>query len=118
VARPEDVVVGNVSKKKLKVLLRLGKYMFQFRWGYLAALALSVLSNLLSLIGPKLSGRAIDAIGISSGGVDFDAVVRYCLLMLAAYAVSSVMAYCLQIVMINLSRGIVRRMREDISQSS
>ena len=114
VARPEDVVVGNVSKKKLKVLLRLGKYMFQFRWGYLAALALSVLSNLLSLIGPKLSGRAIDAIGISSGGVDFDAVVRYCLLMLAAYAVSSVMAYCLQIVMINLSRGIVRRMREDI----
>ncbi len=114
VARPEDVVVGNVSKKKLKVLLRLGKYMFQFRWGYLAALALSVLSNLLSLIGPKLSGRAIDAIGIRTGAVDFDAVIRYCLLMLAAYAVSSVMAYCLQIVMINLSRGIVRRMREDI----
>ncbi|MBR4185108.1 MAG: ABC transporter ATP-binding protein, partial [Clostridia bacterium] len=46
--------------------------------------------------------------------VDFDAVIRYCVLMLAAYAVSSVMAYCLQIVMINLSRGIVRRMREDI----
>ena len=113
-ARPEDIVVGNVSKKKLKVLLRLGRYMFQFRWGYLAALALSVLSNLLSLIGPKLSGRAIDAIGIQAGGVDFDAVVRYCLLMMAAYAVSSVMAYCLQIVMINLSRGIVRRMREDI----
>ena len=113
-ARPEDIVVGNVSKKKLKVLLRLGRYMFQFRWGYLAALALSVLSNLLSLIGPKLSGRAIDAIGIRAGGVDFDAVVRYCLLMMAAYAVSSVMAYCLQIVMINLSRGIVRRMREDI----
>ncbi|MBQ3707965.1 MAG: ABC transporter ATP-binding protein [Clostridia bacterium] len=88
--------------------------MFQFRWGYLAALALSVLSNLLSLIGPKLSGRAIDAIGIRTGAVDFDAVIRYCLLMLAAYAVSSVMAYCLQIVMINLSRGIVRRMREDI----
>ena len=113
-ARPEDVVVGNVSKKKLKVLLRLGKYMFQFRWGYLAALALSVLSNLLSLIGPKLSGRAIDAIGIRAGSVDFDAVIRYCVLMLAAYAVSSVRAYCLQIVMINLSRGIVRRMREDI----
>ncbi|MBQ2546043.1 MAG: ABC transporter ATP-binding protein [Clostridia bacterium] len=88
--------------------------MFQFRWGYLAALALSVLSNLLSLIGPKLSGRAIDAIGIRAGSVDFDAVIRYCVLMLAAYAVSSVMAYCLQIVMINLSRGIVRRMREDI----
>ena len=112
--RPEDTVVGNMPKKRLKVLLRLGKYMFRFRWGYLLALALSVLSNLLSLVGPKLSGRAIDAIGTVPGQVDFEEVVRTCLLMLAAYAVSSVMAYLLQLVMINLSRGIVRRMREDI----
>ncbi len=114
VTRPEDTVVANVSKKKLKVLLRLGKYMFRFRWGYLLALALSVLSNLLSLVGPKLSGRAIDAIGTVPGQVDFEEVIRTCLLMLAAYTVSSVMSYVLQLVMINLSRGIVRRMREDI----
>ena len=42
VTRPEDTVVANVSKKKLRVLLRLGRYMFQFRWGYLLALCLSV----------------------------------------------------------------------------
>ncbi len=114
VARPEDVVVGNVSKKKLKVLLRLGRYMIHAKWGYLAALALSVLSNLLSLIGPKLSGYAIDAIGIEAGKVNFDTVFFYCTLMLIAYMVSSLTAYGLQLVMINLSRGIVRRMREDI----
>lgn len=114
VARPEDVVVGNVSKKKLKVLFRLGKYMIGAKWGYLAALALSILSNLLSLIGPKLSGYAVDAIGTRAGEVDFDTVFFYCTLMLAAYIVSSLTAYALQIVMINLSRGIVRRMREDI----
>ena len=105
--RPEDTVVGNMPKKRLKVLLRLGKYMFRFRYGYLLALALSVLSNLLSLVGPKLSGRAIDAIGIRAGAVDFAAVARYCALMLVCYAASSVMAYLLQIVMVNLSRGIV-----------
>ena len=114
VTRPEDTVVANVSKKKLRVLLRLGKYMFQFRWGYLAALCLSVLSNLLSLVGPKLSGQAIDAIGVVPGQVNFPAVIRLCVLMLAAYAASSVMAYLLQLVMINLSRGIVMRMRQDI----
>lgn len=114
VARPEDVVVGNVSKKKLKVLLRLGRYMIHAKWGYLAALALSILSNLLSLIGPKLSGYAIDAIGIEAGKVNFEAVFFYCTLMLIAYMVSSLTAYGLQLVMINLSRGIVRRMREDI----
>ncbi len=112
--RPEDTVVANVSKKKLKVLLRLGKYMYHAKWGYLGALAISILSNLLSLVGPKLSGYAIDAIGIESGKVDFQTVIYYCILMLVAYVVSSVTAYVLQIVMINLSRGIVRRMREDI----
>jgi len=71
VTRPEDTVVANQSKKKLKVLLRLGKYMAHFKWGYLAAVALSVCSNLLSLIGPKLSGEAIDAIGTQPGQADF-----------------------------------------------
>ena len=112
--RPEDTVVGNMPKKRLKVLLRLGKYMFRFRFGYLLALALSVSSNLLSLVGPKLSGQAIDAIGVGPGEADFDRIVRCCLLMIGAYLVSSLMAYVLQYVMINLSRGIVKSMREDI----
>ncbi len=112
--RPEDTVVGNMPKKRLKVLLRLGKYMFRFRWGYLCALALSVLSNLLALVGPKLSGQAIDAIGIRAGGTDFSAVIRCSVLMLVCYAASSVLGYLLQLVMVNLSRGIVKKMREDI----
>jgi len=116
VARSQDVVVENVSKKKLKVLLRLGKYMYRFRYGYLLALVLSIGSNLFSLIGPKLSGFAIDAIGdgLTAGQVDFDTVIFYCCLMLGFYVVSSVMQYILQTVMIRLSRGIVKLMREDI----
>ena len=39
-----------MPKKRLKVLLRLGKYMYRFKWGYLAAIFISVMSNLLSLI--------------------------------------------------------------------
>lgn len=112
--RPEDTVVGNVSKKKLKVLLRLGKYMVQFKWRYIAALILSILSNLLSLLGPTLSGKAIDAIGIAPGQADFEAIIFNCILMIFAYIISGIMSYTLQLVMINLSRGIVKRMREDI----
>lgn len=114
VSRPEDVVVGNMPKKRLKVLLRLGKYMYKFKWGYLAAIAISILSNILSLIGPKLSGEAIDAIGIHAGEADFAVITQKCILMVIAYAISSVLAYLLQVVMINLSRGIVKNMREDI----
>lgn len=116
VARSQDVVVENVSKKKLKVLLRLGSYMYRFRWGYLLALTLSIGSNLLSLVGPKLSGYAIDAIGdgMTIGAVDFDTVIFFCGLMLIFYVLSSAMQYILQMVMIRLSRGIVKLMREDI----
>ncbi len=114
VTRPEDVVVGNMPKKRLRVLLRLGKYMYRFRWGYIAAIIISILSNLLSLVGPKLSGEAIDAIGISAGEADFAVVAEKCVLMAIAYVASSVLAYLLQIIMINLSRGIVKNMREDI----
>ncbi len=116
VARSQDVVVENVSKKKLKVLLRLWKYMVRFRWGYLLALVLSIGSNLFALVGPKLSGFAIDAIGdgLTVGTVDFDTVLYYCGLMLVFYVFSSAMQYILQMVMIRLSRGIVRLMREDI----
>ncbi|MBO5275342.1 MAG: ABC transporter ATP-binding protein [Clostridia bacterium] len=88
--------------------------MYRFRWGYLAALILSVAANLLSLIGPSLSGKAIGAIGIGPGEADFDKVIYFCTLMVIAYVLSSILSYVLQIVMINLSRGIVKKMREDI----
>lgn len=112
--RPEDTVVQNVSKKKLRVLLRLGRYMYRFKWGYIAAIAVSILSNLLSLVSPKLSGNAIDAIGIGAGQADFDEVTRCAVLMVCAYLASGILAYLLQVIMINLSRGIVKKMREDI----
>jgi len=112
--RPEDTIVENVSKKKLKVLLRLGKYMYRFKWGYIAALLFSVCSNLLSLLGPTLSGKAIDAIGTTKGGANFDTIIYYCALMVGAYVISSLFAYALQIIMIKLSQSIVMKMREDV----
>ena len=114
VTRPEDTIVENMPKKKLKVLLRLGKYMYAFRWGYIAAIALSLISNLLALVGPKLAGIAIDAIGIGKGEADFPVIIRTCILMVVFYLVSAGFSYLLQYIMINLSRGIVKKMRSDI----
>ena len=50
VTRPEDVVVAPMPQPRLKVLMSIGKYMYRFKWGYLAAIFISVMSNLLSLI--------------------------------------------------------------------
>ena len=70
--------------------------------------------NLLALYGPLLSGKAINAIGSTPGGVDFPAVFFYCACMAVFYILSSVLSYLLSVLMIHLSQRVVFRMREDV----
>ena len=111
VTTPADLPTGG---RKIRVLLRLLRYMGKVWYGYLAAFLLNVAANLLALEGPKLSGRAISALEPGVGAVDFDTVIHYCVLMALLYVLSSILSYAQQILMIHLSRGIVRRMRADI----
>ncbi len=97
-----------------KVILRLWKYLYEHKLLILAALTLTISSNLLALMGPTLAGWAIDAIGTEAGGVDFGKVFRYCGLMLLFYVVSSALSYCLSVLMIHLSQRVVFRMRQDV----
>ncbi len=62
------------KKNRKQVILRLGKYLLQHKWMLLLAVTLTVISNLLALIGPMLSGYAIDAIGSEAGQADFQKV--------------------------------------------
>lgn len=49
-------------KNRKGTILRLLVYMMQYKYLLLLALVLTIGSNLLSLVGPMLSGYAIDAI--------------------------------------------------------
>ena len=96
-----------------RLLRRLWRYMGRNRRLILLAVFLSASASLLSLYGPKLSGRAINAI-TAEGGVDFPFVLRCAGWMAACYLLSSVCSYLLQFVMIRLSRSVARQMRRDI----
>lgn len=109
-------VAPEKPKDRKKVLLRLWGYLCQHKAMVIAALLLSLVSNLLALVGPALSGSAIDAIGTKAGQVNFPKVFYYCALMLACYILSSVLSYILSVLMINLSQKIVFQMREDVFQ--
>ena len=102
-------------RDRKKVLLRMWGYLYRHKWMLLGAFVLTVTSNLLALIGPMLSGKAIDAIGTAAGGVDFKTVFFYCALMAAFYIASSALSYVLSILMVKLSQKIAYRMRKDIS---
>ena len=88
-----------------KVLRRLWSYLRHYRWLLFFAAVLSVTSNLLALVGRKLSGYAIDAIRPGAGGVDFETVFYYAGLMLVFYLLSSVLSYLLASILVRLARN-------------
>ena len=98
------------------LLRRIWKYMGRSRFLLILAAVLALSSSLLNLYGPKLSGRAINAI-TGKGQVDFDVVFRCVGLMILFYTGSSILTYLLNAVMIRLSRSISRQMRHDVFEN-
>ena len=56
--------------QRIRVIRRLGGYMLRYKPLIAAILFLMITSNVLSLIGPTLSGAAIDAIALFESGLD------------------------------------------------
>ncbi|MBQ3865872.1 MAG: ABC transporter ATP-binding protein, partial [Clostridia bacterium] len=100
------------------IFLRLGRYLWRFRGTAILALSLVVAANVLALLGPTLSGRAIDAIrydaATNTAAVDFDTVFLNCALMAGCYLASAVLSYILSIVMISYAQKIVRQVRQEV----
>lgn len=109
----EPLRLGTLRKKK-HTIRRLGQYLLRYRLLLFIALAATVGSNLFALVGPLLSGYAIDAIAPGPGHVVFGQVFYYTGLMAAFYAVSSALSYGLSILMITISRKVVYQMRKDV----
>lgn len=105
--------VGAVASNKKAAMVRLLRYFLSYKWRVLAAFLLMVGSNLFALLGPWLSGAAIDAVDLETG-VDFAAVGTYCLWMAIFYVASSALSYLLTVLMVRLSQTIVRAMRQDV----
>lgn len=95
------------------VLLRLWSYLYQYKWLLFLALFLTIVSNLLGLVGPMLSGYAIDAIH-GPNDVDFPLVFFYAALMIGFYALSSLLTYILTRITIRFSQRVIYQMRKDV----
>lgn len=102
------------SMRSLVILRRLWHYLSAYKWLLALAMTLSVVGNLLALLGPKLSGYAIDAIKPGEGKVEFSIVFYYCGWMIVFFIVSSVLSYLLAALMVKLSCKAVYQMRKDV----
>ncbi|MBO5197383.1 MAG: ABC transporter ATP-binding protein [Lachnospiraceae bacterium] len=111
---PGIMKVQSKPKDTKKVLLRLWKYLYHYKWMLFGGILLAVTSNLLALVGPALSGGAIDAINLGKGKVDFQSVFGYAGLMVVFYIASSLLSYLLSVLMLRMSQRIVKKMRSDV----
>ncbi len=100
-------------KTAQSVILRLGGYMTKHWPLFIAAILLTLISNQLSLLGPKYSGDAIDAIAAAEG-VNFAAVWPNVIKMAVCYGLSAILSYMLAVTMIHLSQKIVYTMRRQL----
>ena len=101
------------AKATGKIILRLGKYVIACWHLFIPAVIFTLLSNQLSLMGPRFSGTAIDAIK-NEGGVNFPLVYENVIKMILCYALSAVLSYCLAVIMVHLSQRIVYKMRRQV----
>lgn len=96
-----------------KALRGLWNYLKLYKWLLLAAVLLTFAGNGLALVGPMLSGKAIDAI-VGIGQVDFHTVFYYAGWMIVFYAASSVLSYGLALLMRTITQKTVKKMRQDV----
>lgn len=105
---------NTVRKRDNKgIMLRLGRYVISQWHLFIPAVIFTLLSNQLSLLGPRYSGAAIDAIEAASG-VDYPVVWENVIKMILCYAASAVLSYILAVVMIHLSQKITYKMRKEL----
>ncbi len=72
-----------------------------------------LITNICSLMGPKFSGKAIDAIGMIKGSVNFKTVFYFIGLMALTYFASVLFSYLTTRNMIKISQRITCKLREN-----
>ena len=78
-------------KTRNRVLARLAKYLFRHMDIVLTAFFFMLSANLLALVGPKLSGEAINAI-IGKGEVKFDVIYEKVFWLILCYVGSALLS--------------------------
>ncbi len=109
-------MTNNTTEKRSKkaAFFRLAGYLFRHKGYVAAAFALMLASNLLALLGPSLSAKALNAIDLGAGKVDMETVFTNVVLMVIVYAASAIMSYMLAVLLVKLGQKITYTLRKEV----
>ena len=68
--------ICNMSKENKEqstkyILKRMSKYLYKYKFTIIISIILTIVSNIFALVGPMLSGYAIEVIEKGNGNIDF-----------------------------------------------
>ncbi|MCR5032958.1 MAG: ABC transporter ATP-binding protein/permease [Lachnospiraceae bacterium] len=104
----------NQPKDTKGTIRRLLIYIMAYRHVLLLVMLLCILSNVLSLFGPSLAGKAINEAAAGAGKVNFSSVLYYVRRMLLFYVSSALLSYVINVIMMHVGRWLGNRMRQDV----
>lgn len=99
------------AKNRRYVMGRLWDYLYFYRKKLYVAVIFTVIANVLSLVGPFLSGQTISAM---EDGVNFEKVFFFGGMMIIFYLLSSLISYILAVQMTKVSQSVTYKMRKDL----
>ena len=106
-------------------LKRLLKYLESFKLLLILVIVMAILSNIFTIISPKVMGRAITALyegsvqkikGIEGAGIDFQYIGKILVILGVLYVISAIFTYIQQIAMATITQKTVYIMRRDIDE--
>ncbi|WP_330573796.1 ABC transporter ATP-binding protein [Peptacetobacter hominis] len=103
---------------------KLFEYISEYKISIIAVFIFAVGSTIFSIVGPKILGKAttkifeglMEKVSGSGGGIDFDAIGRILLILVALYIVSAIFSFIQGFIMSGISQKISYKMRNELSE--
>lgn len=102
------------EKRKLDSAFGLIKYVLKYKLQFLVVCIIVVVSNLLALRIPYMTGLMVDAIGLGSGKIDFGFLIEGALTILLLASATWALSAMQNILMLKTAQNVVLDLRHDV----
>ncbi|MDR2828307.1 MAG: ABC transporter ATP-binding protein/permease [Acholeplasmatales bacterium] len=103
---------SNAKPKNTRhTLKKLWRYISYYKFSFILGIILSIIGNVLGLIGPYITGKAL---GLLEGDFEIKKVLYLCLILAVFYVISAIFNYILSRIMAKISQKVTYKMRADL----
>lgn len=113
---------GEKPKHFKKTMKQLLNYMGRYKIAIVFVMLFAMASTCFSIVGPKVMGKITTKIAeglqakiMGTGGMDFDAILKIVLVLIALYVASSIFSFIQGWLMSGISQKMSYRLREDMA---